>query len=87
MSRIIVNVIDDLGKIPNLDQLLPQEFAVGGKLKEQGILEHLFVKDDRTGAVLVLKDVDLDKAKELVATFPLSKYFDQVEYIIADKQF
>lgn len=87
MSRIIVNVIDDLDKIPNLDQLLPQEYAVASKLKEQGILEHLFVKNDRTGAVLVLKDVDLAKAKELVATFPLSKHFDKVEYIIADKQF
>ena len=68
MSRIIVNVIDNLDKVPNLDQLLPQEFAVAGKLKEQGILEHLFIKNDRTGAVLVLKDVDLAKAKELVAT-------------------
>ncbi len=87
MSRIIVNVIDNLDKVPNLDQLLPQEFAVAGKLKEQGILEHLFIKNDRTGAVLVLKDVDLAKAKELVATFPLSQYFDKVEYIISEKQF
>jgi hypothetical protein len=31
--------------------------------------------------------VDVTKAKELVATFPLSKYFDKVEYIVAEKEF
>ncbi len=87
MSRIIVNITDDLDKVPNLDELLPKEFAAAGKLKELGILEHLFVKNDKTGAVLVLKDVDLAKAKELVAAFPMFKYFDKVEYIIAEKQF
>jgi muconolactone delta-isomerase len=87
MSRIIVDITVDLEKIPNLEELLPQEFAVGGKLKEAGLLEHLFVKVDKTGAVLVMDNVDIDKAKEQVAKFPLFKYFDNVEYIVADKQF
>lgn len=26
--------------------------------KEQGILEHLFIKEDQTGVVLVVKDID-----------------------------
>lgn len=87
MKRIIVNITDDLTQIPNLDELLPKEFAAATKLQEQGILEHLFLKDDKTGAVLVFKDVDEAKAKELVSQFPMFQHFQQVEYIVVDKQY
>ena len=87
MKRIIVNITDNLDNIPNLEELLPQEYAVAGQLKEDGILEHLFVKEDKTGAVLIMKEVDEEKAREIVKTFPLSNYFDKVEYINVDKQF
>lgn len=85
MNKIIVNITDDLTKIPNVDELLPKEFETAGKLREAGTLESLFVKDDRTGAILVLNGVDVEKAKEIIATFPLSKYFDKVEYFSTDK--
>jgi muconolactone delta-isomerase len=87
MSRIIVNITDDLDQIPDLETLLPKEVAHAGQLKEQGILEHLFIKEDRTGAVLVMKDIDVAKAKDLVAAFPMFKYFDQVDYTVAEKPF
>lgn len=85
MKRVIVNIINDLNKISNLEELLPKEFEVVGTLREQGVLESLYIKDDRTGAVLVMKDVDVAKAKELVSTFPLFQYFDEVVYITVDK--
>lgn len=85
MNKIIVNITDNLEAIPNLDALLPKEYEAAGKLKEQGILENLFVKEDRTGAILVMKDIDLEKAKEIVAAFPLYQYFDKVEYFIVEK--
>lgn len=87
MSRIIINITDDLDQIPNVEELLHQEIAASAKLKEEGIMEHLFVKNDRTGAVLVFDNIDLAKAKELVAGLPMAKHFDEVEYIVADKQF
>jgi len=87
MKRIIINITDDLDKIPDLESLIQHEYEIAGQLKEQGILEHLFVKDDKTGAVLVFDNVDEAKAKELVAAFPLSKYFDKVEYLMVEKEF
>lgn len=87
MKSIIVNITTNLNSIPNLEELLPKEFETGNKMKEQGFLEHLFVKDDNTGAVLVFKGVDLQKTKELVATFPLFEYFDNIEYVNVDKQY
>jgi len=87
MKRIIVQTFADFNKIPDFNELLPKEYEVGGKLKEQGILENLFIKEGMTGAVMVLKDVDETRAKELVATFPLFKYFEKVEYRIVEKEF
>ncbi len=87
MKKIIVNITDDLTKVPNLEALLPQEFARATKLQEQGVLENLFVKEDKTGAILVLKDVDEAKAKEIIAGFPMFQYFDKIEYFIVEKAF
>ena len=47
MKKIIVNITDDLTKVPNLEALLPQEFARATKLQEQGVLENLFAYSAR----------------------------------------
>ncbi|SFB75927.1 Muconolactone delta-isomerase [Flexibacter flexilis DSM 6793] len=86
MKRIILNIRCELDKVPNIDVLLPQEFARGEELKQEGIMEHLFVTEGRMGAVLVFKDVDEAKAKEIAATFPLFKYFD-TQYITVEKYY
>ena len=83
-KRIILNITCDLDKVPNIDELRPKEFARGVELQQQGIMEHLFVKAGRMGAVLVFNNVDEAQAREIATTFPLYKYF-QVEYITVDK--
>ena len=84
MNRIIVNINCELDKVPNIDTLLPKEFERGEELKQEGIMEHLFVKDNRMGAVLSFKNVDLEGAKKIAGTFPLFKHFE-IEYISAEK--
>lgn len=87
MTRIQVNITCYLDKIANIDEILPEEFAVGNQYKEEGILEHLLIKDGRTGAILVFKDIDEAKAKELVARFPLFPHFEKVEYSVVEKYY
>ncbi|OQP60045.1 hypothetical protein A3860_35330 [Niastella vici] len=87
MKRVQVNIINYLNKITNLQELMPKEFAVVGQWKEQGILEHLYVKDDNTGAFLVFKDTDEARVKELISTLPMFKYFDNVVYSSTEMQF
>lgn len=84
MKRIVLNITCELDKVPNIDELLPKEFERGEELKAQGIMEHLFVKEGRMGAVLVFTGVDENEAKEIAATFPLFEYFE-IEYISVDK--
>jgi hypothetical protein len=87
MNRVFVAITNDLSNVPNLEQLLQEEHAVGSKWKAEGILEHLFVKENAKGAVLVFKDVDVETIKLLIPKLPLSKHFKEVEYSVLDKQF
>jgi len=87
MNRIFVDITSDFSNVPNLEQLLDKEHALAGKWKADGILEHLFVKENAKGAVLVFKDVDVETIKLLIPKLPLSKHFKEVEYSVLDKQF
>ena len=87
MNRVFVYITSDLSNVPNLEQLLQEEHAVGGKWKAEGILEHLFVKEKAKGAVLVFKDVDVETVKLLIPTLPLSGYFVKVDYLLFEKTF
>ena len=86
MKRVIVNISVDLSKIPNLQELLPEEQAVVAKWKEDGIQEHLFLKGDK-GAILIFKDIDEEKAKELIPLLPLARFADGVEYTTVEKHY
>ena len=55
--------------------------------KEEGILEHLFLRPTRNGAVLVFKAIDELKAQELMATLPLFPYMKSVKYLSLIKEF
>lgn len=87
MNNIQVNITTYLDKVPNVEEILPKEFAVVNGWKEEGVLEHLFIKDGRCGAVLVFKGINEAKAKELIATLPLHQYMEKVEYTLVEKAF
>lgn len=87
MTRVFVDITSNLSNVPNLEQLLQEEHAVVGKWKADGILEHLFIKDNAKGAVLVFKDVAVETIKLLIQTLPLSGHFVKVDYLLFDKTF
>lgn len=78
----------DTDNLPaNFQEILKHEQEVIAQWKEQGILEHLFLRDTRNGAILIFKNVDEAKAKELMETLPLYKLKKSVEYFKLIKQF
>jgi muconolactone delta-isomerase len=83
--NIIVNTT--LGKVENIQELLPNEYAYVATLQEEGVLEHLFVKESAGGAMIVFKNLNLEEVKSRVAGFPLFPHFEQIEYTIAEKKF
>lgn len=86
-KRLVVNTFGELSKVPGIQEILPKEFEVAGKLKEQGVLEEVYVKDGAKGAFLVFIETDEEKVKGYIEQLPLHVYFDRVEYTLVDKSF
>jgi muconolactone D-isomerase len=87
MNRIQAILTLDMENIPsNFQEIIQHEKEVVAKWKAEGILEHLFLRQGN-GAVLIFKDVDEIKAKELMETLPLYKLKKSVEYLNLIKQF
>jgi hypothetical protein len=55
--------------------------------KEEGILENFFISVSKKVAVLIFKNIDESKTKELIEILPYFPYMQKIEYHILDKQF
>ncbi len=88
MNRVQVILTLDMENLPsNFSEILKQEQEVVAKWKEQGILEHLFLREAKNGAVLIFKEVDEQQAKELMQTLPFYQLKKSVEYFNLIQQF
>lgn len=88
MNRIEAILTIDTDNLPaNFEEIIKHEQEVVAKWKAEGILEHLFLRQGRNGAVLVFKGLDEVKVKELMETLPLYQLKKNVEYLNLIKQF
>lgn len=71
----------------NFQEIIKHEQEVIAQWKADGIIEHLFLRQTRNGAVIIFKDIDEAKAKELMETLPLYQLMKSVEYYSLMKQF
>lgn len=87
-NRIQAILTIDTDNLPsNFQEIIKHEQEVVAKWKAEGILENLFLRQTKNGAVLIFKDIDEPKVKELVETLPLYKLKKSVEYFALIKQF
>ena len=68
-------------------EIIKHEQELLAKWKEQGLVDHLFLRPTRNGAVIVLKDVDEAKAKTLIESLPLYAFVKSVDYYPLIKQY
>jgi muconolactone D-isomerase len=71
----------------NFQEIIKHEQEVVSAWKADGLIEHLFLRPTRNGAVIVFKDVDEARAKELMESLPLYQFVQSVEYFPLMKQF
>ncbi len=71
----------------DFQEIIKHEQEVVAQWKDEGILEHLFLRPTRNGAVIVFKAIDEFKAQELMATLPLFPFMKSVEYLPLMKEF
>lgn len=88
MNRIqAILTIETDNLTPNFQEIIKHEQEVVAQWKEQGILESLYLRQGRNGAVLIFKDMDQARAEELMATLPLYPLRKSIEYYGLIKQF
>jgi hypothetical protein len=88
MNRVEVILTIDLENLPsNFQEILKEEQAIVAQWKEEGILEHLYLRKEKNGAVLVFKNVDENQVKELMTELPFFKIKKSIEYYQLIQQF
>ncbi|WP_298115604.1 hypothetical protein [Flavobacterium sp.] len=88
MNRILAILTIDTDNLPdNFQEIIKHEQEVIAKWKEEGIIDHLFLRQTKNGAVLIFKDIDEEKVKELMTILPLYKLKKSIEYLSLIKQF
>ena len=59
--------------------VMDDEYAMTNAWRDQGIIEHLFAKEDG-GGVVIFNEESVQKVQSLVAQLPLFPFFDKVDY-------
>ncbi len=68
---LVILTIDTENLPKNFQEILQQERKVVAVWKEAGFLDQLFLRQTKNGAVLIFKDIDIEKAEQLMTTLPL----------------
>jgi len=71
----------------NFQEILKDEQEVVSKWKEEGILEHLFLRQTRNVAVLMFKGLEEEEVKEKMKELPFYKLQKSIEYLNLILQF
>lgn len=82
-NRIIVSTF--LNGDKRIADAMEAEYAMTNSWREQGIIEHLFAKENNGGGVVIFNEIDLDKVKQLMSELPLFPYFEKLEYLVLEK--
>ena len=90
MNNILVFItLSDSGieTIKSNPELPKKEMEFINQWKEEGILESFFISVSRKDAVLLFREMDEARVKELIETLPYFPYMGKVEYHNLNKQF
>ena len=88
MNCVQVILTIDTDNLPaNFQEILKKEQELVAQWKNEGILEHLFLREKRNGAVLIFKNVNKEKAQEIMKILPFYQLKTNIEYYNLMKQF
>lgn len=90
MSNVLVLItLSDSGieTIKSTPDLPKREMEFVNQWKQEGILESFFISVSKKDAVLIFRDVDEAKTKELIEVLPYFPYMAKIEYHHLNKQF
>ena len=81
MNKTLVILTLDMENLPsNFQEILKHEQEVAAEWKAAGILEHLYLREQRNGAVLVFNGLSETEAKQRMTTLPFFQLQKSIEY-------
>ncbi len=87
-NRIMAILTIDTENLPShFEEIIKEEQLVISKWKELEIIEHLFLRNSKNGAVLIFKGMDEVQVHELMVSLPLYPLKKNIEYFNLIKQF
>jgi hypothetical protein len=90
MNRVLVLItLSDSGieTIKSNPELPKKEMEFVNQWKKESILESFFISVSKKDAVLIFKNVEESKTKELIETLPYFPFMAKIEYHNLSKQF
>lgn len=82
MNKILVILTIDTDNLPSdFPWILQQEQEVVARWWREGILEQIYLRPAKNGAVLILKDIDEEKANQLIRTLPFYAIKKSIEVL------
>ena len=90
MNSVLVFItLSDSGieTIKSNPELPKKEMEFINQWKEEGILESFFISVSRKDAVLLFRNLDEARVKELIEILPYFPYMEKIEYHNLHKQF
>lgn len=88
MNKILVILTLDMENLPsNFQEILKHEQEVVAEWKAEGILENLYLREQRNGAVLVFGGMSEEEVRERMSTLPFFQLRKNIEYFSLMQQF
>lgn len=87
-NNILVIFTINTDNLPeNFQEILKHEQEVISQWKQEGLIEHLFLRPTRNGAVIIFNDTNESKAQQLMESLPLYQFVKSIDYLPLMKQF
>lgn len=88
MQQVLAILTIDTDNLPpDFPEILKHEQEVVANWKQEGVLEHLFLRPTRNGAVLLFTGLTEEEARARMETLPFYKLRKSIEYHSLIKQF
>jgi muconolactone delta-isomerase len=73
--------------VGDFETLRQKELQLVANWQKADYLDSFYLRATRNGAMLIFKNLEEEKVKELVSSLPFFPFMDNVEYYGLDKQF
>lgn len=78
ITAVLITIKEEV-TIDDIPEVLQQERAIIQEYRAKGYMYDLLLRPNRNGALLLFKDLEVEKVQELISALPLFPYLKTIE--------